>query len=163
MRGLFLFILVLLLTGCNSDDLSWISIRNNTSIPIYALPYSSDYTNGDWIQPGVADNFYSLNCDCLDGFEYFSFYYDSLIVFIKDMEETPIKFYKDGRTINYDPTLNPFINEDVWKNHDFDRFLSGSAFNTHEEKHISEYYFCIEAESVKSLSDTITQELQPAF
>lgn len=163
MRGIILIFLVLLLAGCNSDDLSWISIRNDTTVPIYALPYSADFTNGDWIQPGAADEFYSLNCDCLDGFGYFSFYYDSLIVYVKDMEDTPVKFYKDGTTINYDPTLNPFINEDVWKMRDFDRRLSGSAFNTLEEKHIFEYYFCIEAESVKFLSDTITQELQPAL
>jgi len=163
MRGLALIILVFLLTGCNGDELSWISIQNDTSIPIYALPYSSDYTNGDWIQPGVADEFYSLNCDCLDGFDYFSFYYDSLIVYMKDMEDSPVKFYKDGTTINYDPTLNPFINEEVWKMRDFSKNLSGSELNSFEEKHIFESYFCIEAEHVKSLSDTITQELQPAF
>ncbi|MEN8203251.1 MAG: hypothetical protein ABFS28_11695 [Bacteroidota bacterium] len=163
MRGLALTILVFLMAGCSSDELSWISIRNDTTIPIYVLPYSSDFTNGDWIAPGVVDEFYSLNCDCLDGFDYFSFYYDSLIVYMKDMEENPVKFYKDGTTINYDPTLNPFINEEVWKTRDFERHLGGSAFNTLEEKHIFEYYFCVEAESVKSLSDTITRELQPAF
>jgi len=163
MRGLAFIILGFIVAGCNNDELSRISIRNDTTIPIYVLPYSSDYSNGDWIQPGVVDEFYSLNCDCLDGFGYFSFYYDSLIVYMKDMDETPVKFYKDGTTINYDPTKNPFINEEVWKKRNYDKHLEGSAFNTLEEKHIFEHYFCIEAESVKSLSDTITQELQPAL
>lgn len=163
MRGLVLIVLVLLVAGCSNDELSWISIRNDTSIPIYVQPFSSDFANGDWIQPGGVDEFYSLNCDCLDGFAYFSFYYDSLIVHLKDMDETPVKFYKDGTTINYDPTLNPFVNEDVWKMRNFEKHLSGSVFNSSEEKHIFEYYFTIEAESVKSLSDTITQVLQPAF
>lgn len=162
MRGVAVIFLVFLLTGCNNDELSWISIKNDTTIPIYVLPYSSDYTNGEWIQPGVADEFYSLNCDCLDGFAYFSFYYDSLIVFMKDREETPVKFYKDGTTINYDPTLNPFINRDVWKSRDFEKHLSGSSFNTLKEKHIFEHYFSIDAEKIKFLSDTITTELHPA-
>lgn len=163
MRGLTLIFLLFLVAGCNSDDLSWISIQNNTTIPIYVQPYSADFANSNWIQPGVADEFYSLQSDCLDGFDYFSFYYDSLIVHLKDMDENPVKFYKDGTTINYDPTLNPFINEEVWKLRNFEKHLDGSAFNTLEEKHIFEYYFCISTESVKSLSDTITQELQPAF
>jgi hypothetical protein len=163
MRGLVLIVLVFLLAACSSDELSRISIRNDTTIPIYVLPYSSDFSNGDWIQPGVVDDFYSLDCDCLDGFEYFSFYYDSLIVYLKDREDTPVKFYKDGSTINYDPTLNPFINEEVWKTRNYDRHLEGSAFNTLEEKHIYEHYFSIEAESIKSLSDTVTLELEPAF
>jgi len=162
MRGIAILLLVFILTGCNNDELSWISIRNNTSIPIYVLPYTSDYTNGEWIQPGVADDFYSLNCDCLDGYAYFSFYYDSLIVYLKDLDETPIKFYKDGRTINYDPTLNPFINREVWKTRNFDKHLSGSSFNTLEEKHIFETYFSIDAKKVSSLSDTIVMELHPA-
>lgn len=162
MRGLSLLLLIFVMAGCSNDDLSWISIRNGTSIPIYALPYSADYTNGEWIQPGVSDDFYSLNCDYLDGFAYFSFYYDSLIVFLKNHEETPIRFYKNGTTINYDPTLNPFINRDVWKTHNFEKHLSGSSFNTLEEKHIFEHYFSIDTEKVKFLSDTITQELHPA-
>ncbi len=162
MRGVAIIFLVFLLAGCSNDELSWISIRNDTSIPIYVLPYSSDYTDGEWIQPGIADDFYRLNSDFLDGFAYFSFYYDSLIVFLKDREETPVKFYKDGTTVNYDPTLNPFINRDVWKSRNFDTHLSGSSFNTLEEKHIFESYFCIDGEKVKSLSDTITMELHPA-
>ena len=162
MRGAVILVWLVILAGCNNDELSWISIKNDTTTPIYVLPYSSDYTHGEWIQPGVADDFYSLNCDCLDGFAYFSFYYDSLIVFLKDWEETPVKFYKDGTTINYDPTLNPFINREVWKSRNFDRHLSGSSFKTLEEKHIFEHYFPIDPEKVKFLSDTITMELYPA-
>lgn len=143
---------ILILSGCNNDDLTWISIQNGTGTPIYALPYSSDYSNGEWIQPGVADEFYSINCDCIDGFSYFTAYYDSLIVYLKDHGEDPIKFYKDGTTINYDPTLNPFINERVWFTRDFERHLNGTAFNTLEEKHISEYYFTVEASGVKSIN-----------
>lgn len=142
---------LIVLSGCTNDELSWISIKNDTTIPIYVLPYTSEFTNADWIQPGVSDDFYSLNCDCLDGFAYFSFYYDSLIVLMEDHDGDPIKFYKDGTTVNYNPALNPFINEDVWKVQDFDRAVSGSAFNTIEEKHIYEHYFCIEEENVKSL------------
>jgi len=155
MRGIILAVTILILTGCNNDDLTWISIKNGTGIPIYALPYSSDFTNGDWIQPGGSDEFYSINCD-LDGFEYFSFYYDSLIVYLKDHGEDPIKFFKDGTTINYDPKLNPFINKDVWSTQKFERHLGGSLFNTLEEKHIFEYYFTVDAASVKSI--TISHE-----
>ena len=151
MRG-FAWILVLItLAGCTNDELSWISIKNETTIPIYVLPYSSEFTNADWIQPGVTDDFYSLNCDCLDGFTYFSHYYDSLIVQLEDHDEEPIKFYKDGTTINYNPALNPFINKDVWKVKDFERAVTGSGVNTIEEKHIFEHYFSIEEEQVKSL------------
>lgn len=153
MRG-FIWILVLIaLTGCTNNDLSWISIKNNTTIPIYILPYSSEFTNAEWIQPGVSDEFYSISCDCIDGYTYFSFYYDSLIVLFEDHDDYPVKFYKDGTTLNYDPALNPFINPDVWKTQDFDRALSGSAFNTIEEKHIFEHYFCIDEESVVSLCE----------
>jgi hypothetical protein len=70
---------------------------------------------------------------------------------LKDHEDNPIKFYKDGTTINYDPELNPFINPDVWKTKDFDRAVTGTAFNTLEEKHIYEFYFCVEEECVKSI------------
>lgn len=152
-RGIYILGLILLM-GCTNDDLSWISIKNETTTAIYALPYSSEFTDADWIQPGVSDEFYSISCDCIDGFTYFSFYYDSLIVLLKDHDDDPIKFYKDGTTLNYDSKLNPFINPDVWHVKDFDRTVSGSLFNTLEEKHIFEYYFCIEEESVKSLSQS---------
>ena len=142
---------MLILAGCSNDELTWISIRNGTGTPIYALPYSEEYTNGEWIQPGTTDEFYSINCDCLDGFSYFSFYYDSLIVYLKEHENEPIKFFKDGTTINYDPELNPFINREVWKTHDFEKHLSGTAFNTMEEKHIYEFYFTVDASFVKSI------------
>ena len=152
MRGFIWILALIVMAGCANESQSWISIKNETTIPIYVLPYSSDFTNADWIQPGVSDDFYSISCDCLDGFTYFSFYYDSLIIHMEDHDEDPIKFYQDGTTVNYNPALNPFINEDVWKVQDFTRAVSGSAFNTIEEKHIYEYYFCIEEEQVKSLS-----------
>lgn len=152
MRGFIWIIALIALAGCDNGDLTWISIKNETTSPIYALPYSSEFTNAEWIQPGISDDFYSITCDCIDGFTYFSFYYDSLIVILKDHDQEPIKFYKDGTTVNYDPALNPFVNPDVWHTQDFDRTVSGSAFNTLEEKHIVEHYFCIEGEKVKSLS-----------
>lgn len=159
MRGGIYILGLILLMGCTNDDLSWISIKNETTTAIYVLPYSSEYTNADWIQPGVSDEFYSISCDCIDGFTYFSFYYDSLIIHLKDHDDDPIKFYKDGTTVNYDSKLNPFINPDVWQTKDFDRTVSGSYFKTLEEKHIFEHYFCVEEESVKSLSEP--EELDP--
>ncbi len=161
MRGFGWMIGLILLAGCASDDLSWISIRNETPTPIYIQPYSSDYTDGAWIQPGVSDDFYAINGDVLDGFTYFSLYYDSLIVYLKDYDDKPVKFYQDGTTINYDPTLNPFTNPDVWKSHEFKQQLSGTP-PTMDEKNIFEHYFTIDAASVKYLSDTILQELNPA-
>jgi hypothetical protein len=151
MKGFLWIVVFLAMVGCNSDDVTWISIRNETMIPIYALPYSSEFTNPGWIQPGVTDDFYSLSCDCIDGFNYFSFYYDSLIVLLED-DQNPIKFYKDGTTINYDPRFNPFTNPEVWHSTDFYRTVEGSAIYTLEEKHVFEYYFCIEQDHVKSLS-----------
>jgi len=152
MRGFIWIIVLVLLSGCANNELTWISVKNATTIPIYVLPYSSEFANPDWIQPGVSDDFYSINCDCLDGYTYFSYYYDSLIVIMQDHDGDPIKFYKDGTTVNYDSKLNPFINPDVWYTKDIEKAGSGSAFNSLEEKHILEYYFCIEEESVKSLS-----------
>jgi hypothetical protein len=152
MRALLIAAMIFILTGCNNDELTWISIKNDTGIPIYALPYSEDFANGDWIQPGVSDEFYSINCDCLDGVSYFTTYYDSLIIYLKDQGDNPIKFFKDGTTINYDPGFNPFTNKDVWLTQSFDKHLSGSAFNTLEEKHIFEYYFSVDAASVKSIN-----------
>ena len=152
MRGITWIALLIALSGCATNELSWLSIKNETTIPVYVLPYSGEFTNAVWIQPGVSDDFYSINCDCLDAFKYFSHYYDSLIVLMEDHEENPIKFYKDGTTVNYNAELNPFINKDVWQVHDFDRAVSGTAFKTLEEKHIYEHYFCIEQEHVKSLN-----------
>ena len=152
MRGIIWIFILLFLTGCSKNSQTWISVKNETTIPLFVLPYSSDFTNADWIQPGVSDDFYSINCDCLDGFTYFSHYYDSLIVLMQDHDGDPIKFYSDGTTINYDPELNPFINPDVWRRKDFDKAVSGSAFNTMEEKRIYEYYFSIKEVHVKSLS-----------
>jgi hypothetical protein len=164
MKGLTGIFLMFLMVGCGNNDLSWISICNQTEVSIYAQPYSSEFANSDWIEPGGSDDFYSINCDCLDGFEYFSFYYDSLIVILMDHENEPIKFYKDGTTINYDPTLNPFMNPEVWKIREFDRYLTNSeSESTNQEKHISEHYFSISQENIKSISDTIFQELNPAF
>jgi hypothetical protein len=151
MRGFIWIVVLVILSGCANNELTWISVKNDTSIPLYVLPYSADFTNADWIQPGVSDDFYSINCDCLDGFTYFSHYYDSLIVLMQDHDGDPIKFYKDGTTVNYDSKLNPFTNPDVWRKKDFDRTVTGSGFNTFEEKHIYEYYFCVKEESVKSL------------
>ena len=84
MRGFIWIIVLIILSGCAKNDLTYISIKNDTTIPIYVLPYSDEFTNADWIQPGVSDDFYSINCDCLDGYSYFSFYYDSLIVLMQD-------------------------------------------------------------------------------
>jgi len=161
MRGFIWLLVLFALTGCNNNELTWISVKNDTTIPIYVQPYSADFTNADWIQPGVSDDFYSINCDCLDGFTYFSHYYDSLIILMEDYEDEPIKFYKDGTTINYDPELNPFINPDMWRIKDFERAVSGSAFNTLEEKHIYEHYFSIREEHVKSLSVESESDTDP--
>ena len=164
MKGLAGVLLLFLMVGCGNDDLSLIAIRNLTEVSIYTQPYSSEFTDGEWIEPGGLDEFYSINCDCLDGFEYFSFYYDSLIVILKDHVDEPIKFYKDGTTVNYDPTLNPFTNPDVWRIREFDQFISESSGNlAHQEKHIYEHYFSIIEENIKSLTDTIVQELNPAL
>ena len=151
MRGFIWIVVLIAFSGCGKNDLTWISIKNDTAIPIYVLPYSDEFTNADWVQPGVSEEFYSISCDCLDGYSYFSFYYDSLIVHMKDHDGDPIKFYKDGTTVNYDPELNPFVNPDVWRTKDFERAVLGTVFNANEEKHIYEYYFCIKEESVKSL------------
>ncbi len=162
MRGLAYITFLLLLAGCTTDELSWISIRNNTEIPIYAMPYSSEFANSDWIQPGVMDEFYSINCNCLDGFTYFSTYYDSLIIYLKDQDETPIKFYQDGSAVNYDATQNPFTNPDVWTTLEYDQAVTGEELSTaQQETHISEHFFSINSINIKSLADTTSQELNP--
>lgn len=163
MRGvIWIAGILLLLAGCTDNVQSWLSIHNGTELPIYTLPYTSDYSEGSWIQPGVVEDFYSIENDCLDGYEYFSFYYDSLIVFLEGADSEPIKFYKDGSAINYDATLNPFTNPDVWKKKEFDRHLPGSALSTLEEKRIYEHYFSIQSASIKSLRDTTRLDLNPA-
>jgi len=151
MRGFIWVILLIFLAGCAENELTWISIKNDTSLPIYVLPYSADFSNADWIQPGGSDDFYTINCDCLDGFTYFSSYYDSLIVFMQDHDDDPIKFYKDGTTINYDPDLNPFINPEVWYVKDFSKSETDGLLNSSIEKQVYEHYFCIREENVKSL------------
>ena len=153
MRALLTAFILVVLAGCNKDDLSYLSICNETPIPIYAVSYTSDYSDGEWIPPGTSDEFYSLNIDHLDGFRYFSLYYDSLIVFVKDHEEHPVKFYSDGVTINYDPEMNPFTNPDVWQTRTFYRHVPGDSFESMEEKQIFEDYFSIETSRIISLSD----------
>lgn len=162
MKRIAWIIILFLLVGCTDDNLSYISLRNETSIPIYALAYASEYSDGEWIEPGVIDDFYSISVDGMDGYEYFTFYYDSLIIYIKDHDDDPVKFFKDGTTVNYNPTLNPFTNPDVWSSRKFDRQMRGSAFESLDEKHILEHYFSIEAENIKSLLDTLVYDLNPA-
>ena len=162
MRGFFLAVVLVLLSGCAGDDQSWLSIRNETDRAIYALPYTSEYSDAKWIPPGVADEFYAINSDQLNGYKYFSFYYDSLIVYLEGYDNEPIKFYQDGSTVNYDATLNPFTNPDVWKERQFDNIVPGSSFNTLEEKHIFEHFFPINSANIKSLCDTVSMDLYPA-
>jgi len=162
MRILFWIGIFIFLTGCMDNELSYISIRNDTGIPIYALPYTAEYTSGEWIQPGFTGEFYSINSDCLDAFDYFSFYYDSLIVYIKDYDDKPVKFYKNGKTVNYDPTLNPFTNRDMWLSQEFEQDLPGTGLESTERTHILEHFFSIESENVKSLGDTLHFRLNPA-
>ncbi len=164
MRSFIWISLLFVLAGCANEDLSLISIRNQTDVPIFTQPFSSDFTDGDWILPGAIDEFYSINCDCIDGFGYFSFYYDSLIVYMEGLDEYPIKFYQDGTTVNYDPTLNPFTNPDVWRTREFDTTPQKASLNTsNQEQHIWDHYFCINADYIKSLADTVLQELNPAL
>lgn len=155
MRPLILIGILILLGSCSSDEMSFLSIQNRTTLPIYVQPYISDFAEGDWIQPGSSNEFFSIDHDGLDGFEYFSFYYDSLVVYLKDCEEKPVKFYKDGRTVNYDPELNPFTNRDMWEIHQIRRNVSGNAFETLEEKKVQEHYFRISALSIPYIADTM--------
>jgi len=163
MKGVASIIVLVFLAGCVNDELSWISIHNQTDVPLFALPYSSEFTEGDWIPPGEADEFYSIN-DLLDPFNYFSFYYDSLIIYMKDLEDDPIKFYKDGTTVNYDATFNPFTNPHVWNTNEFDLSVAeGPPDLNNDSRHIFEHYFSVSTCFIKSLSDTIVLELNPAF
>ena len=164
MKRVLLLLLPVLLAGCNNDELSSISVRNLTEIPLYVQPYSTDYADGSWIQPGLMEDFYTIGCDCLDGFRYFSFYYDSLIVHIKDMEDQPVKFYKDGTTINYNPTLSPFTNPDVWKIREIKREEPGTVIRSnYREKLVIEHYFCISPNEIKSMKQKVVKELIPSF
>lgn len=154
MRTLATICMLSLLMACDNDAVSYISISNNTPVPIYAIPYSSEYSDGDWINPKSSDEFYSLGIDNLDGFDYFLAYYDSLLIFIKDHEKHPVKFYPDGTTINYSPELNPFTNRDVWDSRVYSTFLRDATNEDLEEKTVFEDYFTIELDHIISLSET---------
>ena len=156
MRKLAFILALTTLWGCNNDEYSYISIRNETTTPIYVLPYVSDYSDGDWINPGFTDEFYSIGVDHFNGYEFFCVYYDSLIIYLKDYEDDPVKFYKDGTTINYDPTRNPFTNPEMWTSRSFDELESGSTFDNLQEKEISEDYFTIDYNSIISFYSSET-------
>lgn len=162
MRVLPLTLLLLTFMGCNDDELSYISICNETPVPIYALSYASDISDGDWIQPGFTDEFFSISISSLNGFEYFSTYYDSLIIFVKDYEDEPVRFYSDGVTVNYDPKINPFTNPDVWQTRSFKRHLPESYSEGLEEKWIYEDYFSIEISKIISLRGINLTDSDPA-
>jgi hypothetical protein len=163
MRYTLPLILVLLITACNRDDYAFISLKNDTGVPIFALPYSAQYTNGDWIGPGETDEFYTLETDHLNAFEYFSYYYDSLVVYMEGSDDFPVKFYKNGHTVNYDPTLNPFTNREVWIQRNLEMAEAGSGMESVKRKHVLEHYFTIKADKVKSLGDTLWSTLHPAL
>jgi hypothetical protein len=162
MRITPLIFILSLLWGCSDNEISYISICNETPLPIYARSYSSDFSDGNWIQPGVIDEFYSLGINDLNGYEYFSVYYDSMIIYVRGYEDDPVKFYSDGTTINYDPALNPFINPEVWITRTFQRHLPGKSTQSLEEKQIYEHYFSIEPGSILSLSESALIESDPA-
>ncbi len=85
---------------------------------------------------------------------------DSLIVFLKDHEDVPIKFYKDGTTVNYDPDYNPFTHKEVWQVQDFEWHIANSGFTGQEENHVFEHYFIIEEMCVTV--PILTEESDPA-
>lgn len=152
MRILSIILVLSALMGCNNDEFSYISVRNQTPAPIYVLPFASGYSDGDWIQPGLSDEFYSIGVDHLNGYEYFCLYYDSLIVYIKDQENDPVKFYSDGTTINYDPSLNPFTNPDMWTSRNYNEYGTGPEYSSSEEKVVNDDYFEIDANSITSFT-----------
>lgn len=151
MRTLVIILVLTAFWGCNNDEYSYISIRNETTTPIYVLPYTSGYSDGDWISPGFTDKFYSIGLDHLNGYEFFCAYYDSVIVYLKENENEPIKFYSDGTTINYDPTFNPFTNPEMWTTRSYNELKSGSTFESIHDKEISEDFFTIYYNSIISL------------
>lgn len=120
--------------------------------PILVLPYTGDFTVSAWVLPGESMEFYSMECDCLDPFRYFSYYYDSLIVYIKDHVDEPVKFYQDGSTQNYDESLNPFINPDVWLTVDNSNITKSSR----DKSHVYEHYFSIEEGYIESQLDLMS-------
>ena len=70
------------------------------------------------------------------------------------------KFYKDGTTVNYDPLLNPFTNEDVWETRTQDRLMPGKFFKSnYEKREVIEHYFCIDGDYVQSLKTSEVKEL----
>lgn len=152
MRILSVILMFSALIGCNNDELSYISVRNQTPTSIYVLPFASGYSDGDWIQPGLSDEFYSIGVDHLDGYEYFCLYYDSLIIYIKDHEDKPVKFYRDGTTINYNPSRNPFTNPKMWTSRNYNENGSGSAYQSSGRKEVNEDYFVIDEASIISLT-----------
>lgn len=149
----FIFALTILL-GCSNEEYSYLSVRNKTTSPIYVLPYTSNFSDGDWIEPGITDEFYTISVEHLNGYEYFCTYFDSVIIYVKDYEDYPVKFYSDGTTLNYNPELNPFINPEVWKTRDFNELMPGNAFQSIKEKEVNEDYFIIDSLSIVSLTST---------
>jgi len=145
MRRIIWVVLLFLLAGCSKEEVSWIAIKNDTSKSIYVLPYSSEYADGEWIQPGMFNEFYSIESDYLDVFAYFTLYYDSLVIHLEGLEEAPIKFYQDGRTVNYDAKMNPFTNPDVWQIQDFKQKVPGNNLNAVEEIHVQEFFFSVDS------------------
>jgi len=150
-----IFLSFLLLAACNKDDLSSLAIRNGTGTPIFALPYSSDYTEGGWIQPGNRDEFFSIEHEDLDAFDYFCAYYDSVVVFLEGYENDPVKFFKNGSTVNYDPSMNPFTNSEMWNCLSFERPTEGNTFESVDQKQIEEHFFSINELSIPVLADSL--------
>ena len=76
-----------------------------------------------------------------------------MIIFVKDYEDEPVKFYSDGVTINYDTKLNTFTNPDVWQTRSFKRYLPETASEGLEAKWIYEDFFSVEISKIISLCD----------
>lgn len=149
MKQVLIIIGILIMMGCSSNDESWLSIENSTDMDIFAIPYTEEFSHGTAIPSGEKDEFFTLSCDCLDGYTYFSTYYDSLVIFFNNEEETPVKFYSDGRTINYDSIQNPFINPLVWNYRVFEEEYY-TEINSVETRMIYEHFFTIKNEIIDS-------------